>query len=500
MNAVLDSNILPFEGKEPAMETNLYDLAGEGKVADRKIGSLLGHNLGHNTLVFSVQMRDFFAISEVASERNIEANALLAGSEVAQRPLDKKHAERLAVYLLKGMVNTLLLKLKRDKQAVPAELLAMRKALGEQPYMALQPIVANIREIGFGGESGLRFEKGPDGLVYAYLRPNNILWVVDGQHRRMAMHILLTYLQELIQTQRYPKRPALFPATPTDERMPSGEAQVWAQLFSIAVQLCTVTVEVHLGLDVAQERQLFHDLNNLGKTVEASMAFDFDLGNPVNKWIKNVLIQPNLLTAKVVEKDVVDWKSDSGVIARKDLVAVNAMLFLNKTSVSGALPNDVESKGDLATKFWQTVCAIDGFGEDGAKQKTVAAQPVVLKAIAKLVYDYAYGRYRDEGMPADQLLDRILAEIDFSHDNPMWRYYQLDPEKREKLCPGLAKYLPDEAGGNRDIGNYNDQMNVMRFGAKHNDIYPILGDMMRWKLGLSKRREGVKLEITLDDI
>ena len=37
----------------------------------------------------------------------------------------------------------------------------------------------------------------------------------------------------------------------------------------------------------------------------------------------------------------------------------------------------------------------------------------------------------------------------------------------------------------------------MRFGAKHNDIFPIIGDMIRWKLGLLSRRpvsSGVVLE------
>jgi hypothetical protein len=27
----------------------------------------------------------------------------------------------------------------------------------------------------------------------------------------------------------------------------------------------------------------------------------------------------------------------------------------------------------------------------------------------------------------------------------------------------------------------------MRFGAKHNDIYPIIGDMIRWKLDFPSR-------------
>lgn len=497
MEAVTSSNVLPFEGKEPSVETNLFEVAAEGKVPDRKIGTLLGHNLGHNTLVVSTPMREFFQMSEVASERNIESNALLEGNSVAQRPLDKKHAERLAVYLLKGLANTLLHKFKREKQAVPTELLEIRKTLGEQPYMSMQPVVANIRDIGFGGASGLRFERTPEGLVNVWLRPNNILWIVDGQHRRMAMHILFSYLQEVLQTQKYPKRPALYPAESVDEKLAPAVAKVWAQLYEVAVATCTVTVEIHLGLDAEQERQLFHDLNNLGKTVEAGMAFDYDLGNPVNKWIKDVLVKQEVLTAKVVEKDVVDWRKDSGVIARKDLVAVCAILFLNKTSVSGAMPNEVHEKEALALKFWQTVCAIDGFGEEQAKQKTIAAQPVVLKAIAKLTYDFTYGRYRDNGILPDALLDRILAEIDFSHDNPMWRYYQLEPEKREKLCPGLSKYLPDEASGNRDVGSYNDESKVMRFGAKHNDIYPIIGDMIRWKLKLSNRQSPVS---KVDDI
>jgi hypothetical protein len=32
---------------------------------------------------------------------------------------------------------------------------------------------------------------------------------------------------------------------------------------------------------------------------------------------------------------------------------------------------------------------------------------------------------------------------------------------------------------------------VFRFGAKHNDIYPILGDMIRWQLKLPSRHAEV---------
>ena len=44
-----------------------------------------------------------------------------------------------------------------------------------------------------------------------------------------------------------------------------------------------------------------------------------------------------------------------------------------------------------------------------------------------------------------------------------------------------------------DIGKF--QGGFMRFGAKHNDIYPILGDMLRWSLGLANRHKRVQAEL-----
>jgi hypothetical protein len=149
----------------------------------------------------------------------------------------------------------------------------------------------------------------------------------------------------------------------------------------------------------------------------------------------------------------------------------------------------IEGRTDTAVWFWTSVRDIDGFGEERAREKTVAAQPVVLKALAKLVFDFSFSNRRP--LNGDDLTDRLLSsldEVDFSHDNPMWRYYDLTEDERSALgLDGLADYLPLDEGGNRDIGSY--QGGFMRFGAKHNDIYPILGDMIRWKLQLPSRRQ-----------
>jgi hypothetical protein len=37
----------------------------------------------------------------------------------------------------------------------------------------------------------------------------------------------------------------------------------------------------------------------------------------------------------------------------------------------------------------------------------------------------------------------------------------------------------------KDIGRFDQ--GKMRFGTAHNDIYPVIGDMIRWKLHLPPR-------------
>ena len=217
---------------------------------------------------------------------------------------------------------------------------------------------------------------------------------------------------------------------------------------------CTITVEVHLGLNAVQERQLFHDLNNLGKKPEAALNFRYDTSNPVNMYIKEVLHDESVLKAAIAEKDVIDWHKDEGVIGRKDLIAINALLFLNKTNIAGASPSDVVEKKEIATRFWEAVSAIPCFGGQG-KKEAVAAQPVTLKAIAKLTYDFAFGKHKSEAS-LNNLLNN-LGKVSFSHANPMWRCYEVDAEERGRELPGLSEYLPrSDDGANRDVGKLDN--------------------------------------------
>lgn len=473
--------MFPAANEMPTPIGSIDDLIDTGDTSEKPYKTFIGHNLGSRTFLMIVPMRELFEISEVANDRGRD------GESIAQRKLDIKHAEGLAKYLLKGLVSSAIKRKEINKQPISEDYSRISDSLGRQPYMSMQPIVANLRECAPGGANirGVRMQSGDETACFKiFLSQKHTLWIVDGQHRRMGMKLVFDFLEHVRTTQSYPKKGSLFLGSM--EAIGSSELQVWQECYEVARSFCTIAVEIHLGLSPDEERQLFHDLNNLSKKVEKSLALQFDSSNPVNLFIKDRLI--NGLGIQVAEKDVSDWNSDHGEITRKDLVAVNAILFLNKTNISGATPLGVADKFDTCYRFWEAVTAIPGFGEEGARSKTVAAQPVVLKALAKLTFDYAFNSRK--GRNADVYLEKIfdgISDVDFSHENPMWRYYEMTPEDVQRAgLAGLVEYLPkSDTGANRDVGSF--QNGLMRFGAKHNDIYPIIADMLRWRLGLSSR-------------
>lgn len=489
-----------IETEDQAVTNSLDELLQAGDHSGRPFNVLVGSNMGNRTLLLSVPMVTFYEISDVANRANLDAKPEFKDLPVAQRRLDEDHAKKLAIYILKGLIDSARRGLEKTGTLVPASLLSIQREIGSQPYLSMQPITTNIRNCRFGGD-GLRFVRN-GGTITVYLSDRHILWVIDGQHRRYALHFVFEFLKSVVNNGKYPRKPALYVPADDPKRDPTpNEMQVWARAFEVARTDCSIMVESHLGLDHEQERQLFHDLNNLTKTVESSLVFQFDNSNPVNLFIKEQLIKNDVLKATLVDSDNPhDWHKDDGVISRKDLISISALLFMNKTTINGASPGDINAKEEYACRFWGAIGQIPHWGEPGAKKNTIAAQPVVLKALAKLAYDFGYGREANS-----EHLERLIGaieqgDIDFAHTNPMWRYFALSPADREKFCPGLADAVtPEEAGFNLDLGNFDEVGEVMRFGAKHNDIQRHLGDMIRWKLGLPKRKALIKLQEDLSD-
>lgn len=486
----------PSQDSLPTPIGTLDSLLEEGDTSAKPHKVFIAHNLGNRTFLMSIPMHDFYSMSAVANERG--AN----GEPVTQRKLDELHAHSLAKYVLKGLISAAMERREIQKKTVSDALKNTLAAMGGQPYLSMQPIVANIRTSDPRGANlpGFRMTTKDEetACFKVMLSQRDILYVVDGQHRRKAMDMVFDFLSGVLATHKYPKKGSLFISTEGGE-VGNNELQVWSECLDVARGFCTVAVETHLGLNVDQERQLFHDLNNLGKKMEKTLALQFDSSNPVNRYIKEVLID-DVLGFEPIDKDIVNWQDDTGQLSFKDIVAINAILFLNKTNISGATPADVDTRKDVATQFWTAISQIPGFGHPGAKMKTIAAQPVVLKALAKLTFDFAFSKRK----PADatthlQTLLSGIPTMDYSHTNAAWRYYQFDEiERSAHNLEQLKSYLPsDDEGYNRDLGAFDPATKVMRFGAKHNDIYPIIGDMFRSALKLPTRNEK---SIGIDDL
>lgn len=464
---------------------SLDSLTDTGDVNETPFNVFIGHNLGHRVFTMSVPFRKFADISDVANDRET--------GPVAQRQLDEGHAKKLAIYMIKGLISAAKMRRTATDNEVPKTFDDIVHILGEQPYFSLQPLVCNIRNVPLGGKGpgtirGFRLETkaGETAAFKVFLSERHTLWVIDGQHRRHAAALVITFLEQVRQSGKYPgKGVVLFHEK--GKAVSEAEMLVWNEAYEAARQFATLTVEVHLGLNIEQERQLFHDLNRLGKKIDSSLAFQFDGSNPIIFFIKRRL--SGQLGVAISDNEPKDWSEDSGAVVLKDSVGINAIAFLNKGNVTGATPAVIEPREQVVLDLWSTIIEIPGFGSHQAKEKTVAAQPVVLKAMAKITYDLNFSNRRPA--ESDELFKLFLDHlpfVDFSHENPMWSYYALSVQERlDKGLAGLAEYLPEETSGvNRDVGS--KQGNFMRFGAKHNDIFPILGDMLRWATGLPSRR------------
>lgn len=461
----------------------LDELIKYGNTSEIIIDTQISNNMGNNTFLFYLPLAVFYEKSLVANERGEDYRA--------QRPLDSGHAYGLAIYMFKGVLSALRKLFLSDNRNISV-FECLDNVLGSQPYVSIQPMVCNLRDIDPSLKT-LRAErilsKTDDKTVgFKVMLPlNQKLFVVDGQHRREAMKIFFDFINFCISNGQIPASKNLL--SPMKGELSRDIICLLEEVKIAANSSVTVQIECHIGLDVEQERQLFHDLNNLGKKVERSLALQFDNSNAVNLFIKKELIDDcSLINWELIEKDNTDWNTDTGAISRKDLVSINARLFLNSTNISKAKPAKIEERKEKAYEFWAAVGNIPYLGEPGAKLKTLAAQPVMLKAIAKLAYDFGFGRNANQ-----QYFNILIDEIetfDFSHTNPVWRIFDLTPEQVDNYdLKELWDYLPNNKSVNREIGNYSEEDKTFRFSLKVNDVVPLIGDIIRWKLNLPNRNQ-----------
>ena len=101
----------------------------------------------------------------------------------------------------------------------------------------------------------------------------------------------------------------------------------------------------------------------------------------------------------------------------------------------------MDKRREFLNRFWQIISKVHGFGSAKAKSSTVLAQPVVLKALAKLGFDLAFGHQhiRDEEGYKTLCAAIIDGSLDFSHANNIWQAAFFLATKGEKVS--IRDYL-----------------------------------------------------------
>ena len=59
--------------------------------------------------------------------------------------------------------------------------------------------------------------------------------------------------------------------------------------------------------------------------------------------------------------------------------------------------------------------------------------------------------------------------------------------EREEALPGISEYVHVPPDTNLDAGVFDEEKQWIRFGSRHNDIFPRLGDTIRYTLKLKPR-------------
>lgn len=474
------------DGKRYGLE-QLKKTGGRGTIT---LPMLSGFNMGNQTLNITMTMSTFRDVALVANEARIISMGE-GPEQIAQRQLIPDHAKKLAIYILRGLLASVKARWGLDGKHLPDCLHDILAELGEGPYQALQPFTANIRNI---QDTGLEFEDTPSGVVL-HLHKTQKLFVVDGQHRLRAGELVHDWLNGLLTNAKYPKKGLWIGES---QEVTSEELELWTAAMTEFGQHFTVDVTVHLGLDPEQERQLFHDLNVLGKKPSSAQSLAFDAANPVSRYVSEHLAPDG----KVHGLRVVDTghkksgvKLDGPAIFRDDLVSTCSILFRGAFNQSGITPLDVIGAEEYANHFWGAIAKQPTWGEPAWDKITLLSQATMLKAMAFLVRSFHNGEEARDQKAAHAKRDAIIEaisnhEVDFAHANQLWRVYLMSPQQRENLFPGIEGYITPDAA-RKPYGIWDEDNNRLQLGPNTRDITRYLADLVRYllrdKVGLEPR-------------
>jgi hypothetical protein len=371
---------------------------------------LVNCNLGNTTITTAVPMKTFFGMSVVANRENADSE-----EEIAQRNLNMPHAKKLAIYMVKGIMQYAQTLRKEDGEAPSAVIDDILDIIGRNVYTSVQPFVCNIRNCGQDlTELGYADQFDASGFpVGSTVRLSNktLFYLVDGQHRREAMRIILDFFRVSQSVKRLPKTSLLAPYKITD---PIAFSDAMAELLEIAETEPTAQVECHLGLTIEEERQLFADMNNRARKVEHNIVTTFDASNPICSLVTD-LRSKEATTA-------------SSEISMDKAISITSKIIGNNYKPKPCTPLFVRERANVAHDFWKSVTINK---KNNPSNTNMLNSMGILKALATLLFRYNFAKTANESI-SSKLID-LIKNYNFDlKTNPVFKIQLLSDDELGK--------------------------------------------------------------------
>jgi hypothetical protein len=284
----------------------------------------------------------------------------------------------------------------------------------ELDHVFFGPVTLSLREVG-------ELSKEENAL---YLKHGSKLSVIDGQHRLLALgHVNDQMLKEV---RRVEKKLASLRIKQRKEPSSSELAEELERLNGLREQLeerrlalmeTELSVQMYIGLNEEEEKQLFGDINSKIQLVSKELGHSFDSTDPLNVLIQQVVEHNLFLKSAGVEQRGSLTSFNKNFTSFSWLYSVASMLFSGTMQPSYELMRTIRK--DFATYVEIMHQFFDGLlplmPEQPGVTGNTSASRVMQESIALYAHAYLFegGEYN---LGWTTCMD-IFETFDWSHDN-----------------------------------------------------------------------------------
>jgi|GEM_PF-1168218 len=232
------------------------------------------------------------------------------------------------------------------------------------------------------------------------------LYVSDGQHRLGGIKIALERILSNLDEAR--------------EENDHDGMRYWEELLQQFEEL-TIPVVIFIKLTKDEEKQLFHDLNNLSASVTQTQALNFDQTDPYNRLSKELENEIPLIKKYGIEKtskQLSDKRREVATLATWNIA--NRILLNGNTNADKHWNKDwnYEDKKLVAKDFWSALLEV--LPEDYTdKTKYLITKSSVIQGLAawghKLIFE-------DENLSWKSIVHQ-LRNFDWGYSNDIYARY-----------------------------------------------------------------------------